>query len=64
MVTKATERKVKKVLTFIEAYSYLVDQETKYFELSINTSDKKLKKKYREISDYYEERINNLVTTI
>ena len=55
---------MKKILPFNEAYSYLVDQDKKYFELSINTLDKNLAKKYREISDYFQERIGKLVRTL
>lgn len=60
----ANKAKIKKILTFIEVYSYLVDQDTKYFELSISTKDKNLTKKYREISDHFQERIGKLVGTL
>ena len=53
-------KRTTKIIEWIEAYSYLVDQDTKYFELSINENDKKLSKKYREISDHFNERIKEL----
>ena len=55
------KNRVQKILEWIEAYSYLVDQDTKYFELSINEEDQKLVMKYREISDHFQERIKELV---
>ena len=54
-------KRVKKIIDWIEAYSYLVDQETKYLELSINESNKNKAKKYREISEHYVIRIKELV---
>ena len=54
-------QRAKKIINWIEAYSYLVDQETKYLELSINESNKNKAKKYREISEHYVARIKELV---
>ncbi|OFW54002.1 MAG: hypothetical protein A2163_07985 [Actinobacteria bacterium RBG_13_35_12] len=55
------DKRVKKIIEWVEAYSYLIDQDTKYLELSINENDKKLSKKYREISDHFEERVKELI---
>ena len=60
-ISQKLQKKIDKILAWTEAYSYLVDQDKKYFELSINEKDKKLAKKYREISDYFQERIKELI---
>jgi hypothetical protein len=54
--------RTKKILEWIEAYCYLVDEDTKYFELSINEKNHKRAKLYREISDYFNERIKELIS--
>ena len=54
-------KRAKKIINWIEAYSYLVDQKTKYLELSINEVNKNKAKKYREISEHYITRIEELV---
>jgi len=51
----------KQILTFVEAFSHLVDQDIKYLELSINSADKKTREKYWEISDYFSDRTKELV---
>ena len=60
----ATQKKLIKRVSDIhewtEAYSRLVDLDVKYFTLSINTTDKKMRKKYRDISDQYHEAIKKL----
>ena len=54
-------KKIKAIIEWIEAFNYLLAQDIKYFKLSINTRDKNLFKKYREISEYYEARTKELL---
>ena len=56
--------RTKKILAWIEAFSYLVDQDIKYFEKSINTQDKKESKNCREISDWYSDRTKELINDL
>ena len=57
----SSDKRVKKILEWIEAYSRLVDKDIEYFEKSINADDKKLKRQYRKISDQYNIGVMNLV---
>ena len=54
-------KRTKKILEWIEAYSRLVDKDVEYFEKSINTDNKNLQRKYRKISDQYNEGVTNLI---
>ena len=57
-------KRTKKIVDWIDAYSHLVDMDIKYCELSINERQINKAKRYREISDWYHERIKELINDI
>ena len=57
-------KRAKEIIEWIDAYIVLVDLDIKYFELSINAKDKRMRNKYRSISEKYHELITKLIEKI
>lgn len=54
-------KRTKAIIDWIEAYNKLMDINIKYFVMSINTNNKQLQKKYRKLSDQYNDGVNKLI---
>ena len=59
-LSQKLQKKVNKIQAFIKAFTFLQEQNSKYFELYINEKDKIKKKKYRKTADEFEEAIRRL----
>ena len=57
-------KRSKQILEWIEAFDRLQSMDIKYLEMSLGALDKRLQKKYRQISDKYNEGVTNLINKL